>query len=112
MGAIFTSIPELFMDYLTGTERGDYVVEGLKHTFVNTFQFNPIPQALIPAIEVVSNYNFFTGREIDTASQKRYLPSERVGPMTPEAARLLSKASMEAVSPNQISQLLEGYLGT
>ena len=111
VGAIFTTIPELLIDGMT-RESGDYVAEGLKHTLINTFQFNPIPQALIPAIEVTSNYDFFTGREIDTASQRRYLPSERVGPTTPEAARLLSKASGETLSPNQISQLLEGYLGT
>jgi len=111
IGAIFTSIPELFVDGVT-RENGDYVADGLKHTFINTFQFNPIPQALIPAIEVVSNYDFFSGREVDTASQRRYLPSERVGPTTPEAARLLSKASQETLSPNQISQLIEGYLGT
>jgi hypothetical protein len=61
---------------------------------------------------VASNHDFFTGRELDTASQRRYLPSERVGPTTPEAARLLSKASQDALSPNQISQLVEGYLGT
>ena len=112
VGAIFTSIPELFMDFISGKEGGEYVADGLKHTFINTFQFNPIPQALIPAIEVISNYDFFTGRQIDTTSQMRYLPSERVGPMTPEAARQLSKASGETLSPNQISQLLEGYLGT
>ena len=111
IGALFTSIPELFIDGIR-EEGGGYIADGMKHTFINTFSFNPIPQALIPAIEVTSNYDFFTGRELDTASQRRYLPSERVGPTTPEATRLLSKASQDTLSPNQISQLVNGYLGT
>ena len=111
IGAIFTSIPELFVDGMT-TESSEYVRDGLLHTFINTFSFNPLPQALIPAVEVASNYDFFTGRNLDTASQQRYLKSERVGPTTPEATRLLSKASQDTLSPNQISQLVEGYLGT
>ena len=111
IGALFTSIPELFIDGIRD-EGGGYVADGLLHTFVNTFSFNPLPQAIIPAVEVASNYDFFTGRNLDTASQQRYLKSERVGPTTPEAARLLSKASQDTLSPNQISQLIEGYLGT
>jgi hypothetical protein len=111
IGAIFTSIPELFVDGMS-TESTEYVRDGLLHTFINTFSFNPLPQALIPAVEVASNYDFFTGRNLDTASQQRYLKSERVGPTTPEATRLLSKASQDTLSPNQISQLVEGYLGT
>ena len=111
IGAIFTSIPEMFIDSVREKD-GDIVADGLIHTFVNTFSFNPLPQALIPAIEVVANYDFFRGRNIDSASQLRYLPSTRVGPTTPEAARLLSVASGETLSPNQITQLINGYLGT
>ena len=111
IGAIFTSIPELFLDGIS-QEGGEYVADGLLHTVVNTFSFNPLPQAIIPAVEVASNYDFFTGRNIDSIAQQRYLKSERVGATTPEAARLLSKASLDTFSPNQISQLIEGYLGT
>jgi len=111
IGAIFTSIPEMFIDSVREKD-GDIVADGLLHTFLNTFSFNPLPQALIPAIEVASNYDFFRNRNIDSASQQRYLPSTRIGPTTPEAARLLSVASQETLSPNQITQLINGYLGT
>ena len=50
IGAIFTSIPELFVDGVT-RENGDYVADGLKHTLINTFQIKPRPQALRTSIE-------------------------------------------------------------
>ncbi len=111
IGAIFTSLPELFIDGIR-EQNGDYVADGVLHTLINTFSFNPLPQALIPAIEVAANYDFFTGRQLDTPAMQRYIKSERVTATTPEAARLLSQKSMETLSPNQISQLIEGYLGT
>ena len=111
VGAIFTTIPELFLDGVREKD-GDHVWDGLKHTFVNTFSFNPIPQALVPAIEAGTNYSFFRDRPLDSAAQQRYLPSSRIGATTPETARLLSVASQETLSPNQIQALINGYLGT
>ena len=111
VGAIFTTLPELFIDSVREKD-GDIVAEGLTHTFVNTFSFNPIPQALIPALEAGTNYSFFRRRPLDSAAQQRYLPSSRIGATTPETARLLSVASQETLSPNQIQALINGYLGT
>tara|TARA_Y100000004_G_scaffold89570_1_gene100483 strand:+ start:2421 stop:10817 length:8397 start_codon:yes stop_codon:yes gene_type:complete len=111
IGAIFTSLPELFIDGIREND-GDYIADGVLHTLINTFSFTPIPQAMIPAIEVATNYDFFTGRNLDTDSQKRYIKSERTSPTTLETSRLLSKASQDTLSPNQVTQLIEGYLGS
>jgi hypothetical protein len=111
VGAIFTTLPELILDSIRQKD-GDIVSSGVAHTFLNTFSFNPIPQAARPLIEVAANYDFFTGRQLDSAAQLRYNPSARTGPTTPAVSQKMSELSQETLSPNQIGQVIEGYLGT
>ena len=111
VGAIFTTLPELILDSIRQKD-GDIVSSGVAHTFLNTFSFNPIPQAARPLIEIAANYDFFTGRQLDSAAQLRYSPSARTGPTTPAVSQKMSELSQETLSPNQIGQVIEGYLGT
>ena len=83
----------------------------------------PIPAAVAPVLEVATNYDFFLGRELESAGIRSRPVSERVQPGTTQAAKLTSAAINETLgnlprgmkaelSPIQAQALLEGYLGT
>ena len=47
VGAIFSTIPEVFIDGIRNKD-GEYVAEAVSQIFLNNFSFNPIPQAISP----------------------------------------------------------------
>ena len=115
VGAIFTTLPEMTIDAFR-KENGDQLWKALKMTFLNTFSFNPIPQAVKPLIEIGVNYDFFKGQPIDNYAEMNYLPAQRTGPNTPQVSQSISQIGQDVLggtlSPNQISKLVVGYLGS
>ena len=115
VGAIFTTLPEFVLDSFR-KENGDEAWKALKMTLLNTFSFNPIPQAIKPLIEVGVNYDFFKDQPIDNYAQMNYLPAQRTGPNTPQVSQSISQFGQDmlgtSLSPNQISKLVVGYLGS
>ena len=65
IGAIFSTIPEVFIDGIREKD-GEYVAEAVTQIFLNNFSFNPIPQAVSPILEVTTNRDFFRGRELES----------------------------------------------
>ena len=49
VGAIFSTIPEVFIDGIRNKD-GEYVADAVIQIFVNNFSFNPIPQAVSPVL--------------------------------------------------------------
>lgn len=89
---------------------GKRVANSFMSTVLNTFSFNPLPQAIRPAIEVGFNENFFTGRPIDNPWEQSKAPSTRKKDSDTMPATKLSEAGVP-LSAAQIDHLVRGYLG-
>jgi hypothetical protein len=70
-----------------------------------------VPQAVKPALEVMTNYDFFSGRPI-VGTGLQELPTERQysATNTSEVAKGLGKLGL--ISPLAIDHLIKGYFGT
>lgn len=69
-----------------------------------------VPQVAKPALEVMTNYNFFTGRPLVGMGLENKITSEQFTNTTSELAKFLGKAGL--VAPVNIDHLIKGYLGT
>ena len=113
IGALFGTIPVMTLDAIR-QERANDLAQAVGHIFVNTFSFNIVPQGLLPVLEVIGNYDSFRAAPIEGISLQR-LPTElRAYESTPEIYKFLSRngGSFIGLSPLEIQQLIEGYLGT
>ena len=108
-GAVFSTVPELIVDAVEQDE-GARLAEGLTHTALNTFAFNPVPQPVLPLLENIANYNAFTGREIESLRLRNLRPSERFNSSTPHTLRAAGRAAN--LSPVMMENLVRGYTGT
>lgn len=122
VGTLFGALPVFAFD-AARKQSGEDLGRALGLTLMSTFGLTPIPAAVAPVLEVATNYDFFLGRELESAGIRSRPVSERVQPGTTEAAKLTSAAINETLgnlprgmkvelSPIQAQALLEGYLGT
>ena len=122
VGTLFGALPVFAYDALR-KESGEDLGRAFGLTAMSTFGLTPIPAAVAPVLEVATNYDFFLGRELESAGIRSRPVSERVQPGTTEAAKLAATAINETLgnlprgmkvelSPIQAQALLEGYLGT
>jgi hypothetical protein len=123
LGAIFKVIPERIVEYMRrhGTPEEQEANEAVRTTFANMYEqyigkVTPVPQALKPVLEAVTNYSFLTGRQLEGIHQKGMLPSMRTNETTSELALAISKYAKATVgaeiSPIMIDNSLRGYLGS
>ena len=110
IGAIFSTLPEFFTDFVLGNIRGEDAARAAKLTFLNTFAFNPFPQAALPILEVATNYDYFTGRPIETAGVQRLPSGDRAYSTTSQTA--IQFGRLTGLSPLKFEQLVNGYLGS
>lgn len=108
-GAIFSTMPEFLFDAIR-KEDGDDLAKATAMTFLNTFSFNPVPQAVRPALEAWTNYDFFTDRPIEGPQQQKLAPGERADARTNATLKALGRETN--ISPMQAEHLISGYLGT
>lgn len=74
------------------------------------FRLNPIPQGFNPLFEQLTNYNFFTGRQIVSDADKG-LPAEMQGfGTTSLTAQKIGE--LTGLSPSRIEALWKGYFST
>lgn len=78
-------------------------------TLSDTFAVNPIPQGLRPVLDIYSNKDPFTGRDIEGPNLEKLDKAHRYTNSTSEVGKLAGKAG--ALSPVQIDYLVRGYLG-
>jgi hypothetical protein len=69
-----------------------------------------VPQIAKPALEVMTNYNFFTGRPLVGMGLENKVTAEQFTNNTSELAKFLGKAGI--ISPINIDHLIKGYTGT
>ena len=118
VGFLFKTVPEVLVRYLSGNSTGKEMLAsywgGLLHNLPTGG--TPIPQAVRPGLEVITNYSFFTGRPIEGMSDQG-LPKAMRGDKASEFAKVLSRVGLDklSLSPAQIDYLMQGYfaeLGT
>jgi hypothetical protein len=113
VGFFFKTLPEVSVRYMAGTSTGKEVVasilKGIQHNLPG--EAIPLPQALKPGIEAVTNYSFFTGRPIEGMSDQN-LPVEARGAHASEFAKTLSSLGLSGIglSPAKIDHLIQGYM--
>jgi hypothetical protein len=109
-GVLFSTSVEASGDVITGNEELSHMFDYLAHAFLETFAFNPTPQAVRPIWEQFANKTFFTGRKIEGMGMQRLEPGERYSPWDSETMRLLGGALN--VSPKRMQHLVRGYTST
>ena len=112
IGFLFKTLPEVSVRYMAGTSTGKEVLAsilgGIRHNLPG--EGIPLPQALKPGLEAVTNYSFFTGRSIEGMSDQG-LPVAARGPNASEFAKSLSSFGLDKIglSPAKIDYLIQGY---
>jgi hypothetical protein len=81
-----------------------------------TFGFDtylPLPQALVPAAEVATNYDFFRKRPVENLGVSRLPHAQRTGVGVSATAEVIAGALPDFVqaSPLQVDHLINGYFG-
>jgi hypothetical protein len=112
-GSLFATLPEALMDALTKENGSKDLGTIASMTLLNTFAFNPVPAAVLPALEVATNYDFFRQQPLENMAQERLAPELRAGPTTSATARAIGSVTgpLAGLSPIEIQHLMEGYLG-
>jgi hypothetical protein len=115
IGFLFKVIPERIYQKISreGTERpidNTTFLKGMRDAAINAYGgVNITPQLIKPAIEVATNYSFFTGNPIvgiNMAGKETYL---QFNDHTSELAKLFGYIG---ISPMKVDHLIRGYLGT
>ena len=120
LGYLFKSLPEAVFNLAAGDEKAKVAIGGML-TLID--QSNPfqLPAAIKPVTEVALGKSFFGG-DIESAREKKILPSERVRDTTTEAAKLMAQLTgneeirkltgREGVSAISLDYLIRGYTGS
>lgn len=112
IGAIFSTLPEVFLDGIRNKD-GEYVSQAVQQLFLNNFSFNPIPQAVLPLVEVGTNYDFFRNRDLESMGVRGLPTNMRSYSSTSQFAKLVGQASSQiGISPIEVEQLINGYFGS
>jgi len=110
VGVVFKVIPERIMNLTFGQDTNKDFTDSMKRQFLSTFAFNPIPQAVLPVVEVATNYSFFTGRPLIGKGMEDIAPKFQIGPGTSRVAEMIGQAT--GFSPMKTDALIKGYTGT
>ena len=120
LGAITTIAERALEQLLDDTKDGKLFAERMGHIFLDTFAFNPTPQIVKPLVDIYSNKNSFTGRQIESQSMARLSKTHRSRPNTTELGKGISHALDSTlgklnknliVSPVQADYLIQQYFG-
>jgi len=118
VGAIATLAERLLQQAIDDKATGKLFAERLGFALTQTFSFSPVPQMAQPVLDVYSNKDSFTGRQIESAGMERLSLGLRAKATTTAPAKAVSWASRRlgdnfplAVSPIQADHLIQGYLG-
>lgn len=106
-GYVFAAVPEAIADSVyrkDPREVGRAVQESLEQMLPDV-----VPGAMMPAIEVAANKDYFRDRPIVSEAEERLVPSQQAKPYTTETARLIGR--IFDVSPAKVEHLITGYTG-
>lgn len=117
LGVVFATVPERVMRYIRGQDTGKKASTRIAHDIIDQMAFDPVPQAIRPALNVAMNRDTFRDRPIESASDAKKLPSQRYSALTSPAAVKLAQAAPAAadatgMGPKKLEYLVNGYFGT
>lgn len=113
LGVVFGTIPERLLRTTLGEDSTGKLSDRISAAVINTLSLNPMPQVIKPIFELYMNKDMFTGREIESLSDKRFIASARYDYNTSLTARELGQITGNfGISPKQIDHLARGYFGT
>ncbi|GLP95274.1 LPD38 domain-containing protein [Paraferrimonas sedimenticola] len=110
LGIIFGTMPERLFALGSGSQSGKDTANSIQHAFMSTLAINPVPQLVLPFVEVVANKSFFRDAPIEGMGDRNKLPSERYNAYTSDTVKALGGAT--GLSPKQVEHLIKGYTGT
>jgi hypothetical protein len=113
LGYIFKALPEAIINSMHAKrgadEAQDAALNILRNLIPGGSNFG-VPQAFKPLIEVGLGKSFFTGRDIETGSEKMQEPWSRYRDNTSEIAKAVGQ--IFNISPIKIETLVSGYTGS
>lgn len=109
IGVLFKVIPERIMAVSFGDDSFKDFRDSMTNQIVSTLHFNPIPQAVIPIVENITNHSFFTGRALVSQGMEGIEAGYQVGPNTSSIMADLGKAT--GISPIKLEAAVQGYTG-
>jgi hypothetical protein len=118
LGVVFKVIPERILEYNFGTDTGKDLRDSLLRNAMSTLSFNPIPQAVLPIVENIANYSFFTGDPIVSQGMQGIAPQFQANQSTSQLAKTLAAGINSTlpedmkVSPIKLDNFIRGYTGT
>lgn len=120
LGIPFKALPEAIVNVMRGDRTAGEATKALAKMIKNSVPLGPssIPAGVKAPIEVITNYSFFTGRDIISDRLAGLDPAERFNANTTELAKFIGKGTGaipvfgEYLSPVQIEYLLRGYTGS
>jgi hypothetical protein len=110
LGVLFKVLPERALEYSFGSDTGKDLRKSLLRNAMSTLSFNPIPQAVLPIVENVTNYSFFTGEPVIGRGVQGLAPAFQYGAGTSVLAKQMGEALN--YSPQKIDNFIRGYTGT
>jgi hypothetical protein len=109
VGVLFKVIPERIMAYTFGNDTGKDFAKSMGRALTSTFGVQP-PQAVLPLLEVKTNYSFYTGRPIIGQGMEGLAPQYQIGTGTSPIFQKLGKEL--GASPRELEHIYKGYTGS
>lgn len=111
LGILFGTVPERVMQYMYDKEKGRNGpgFKGLGASITDNLLPSAIPTGMLPALEWISNYSFFMGRNIVPLSQSKLPDRQQYGPYTSYLARKVGNAF--DLSPRKIDNTIQDVGG-
>lgn len=110
VGILFGTIPERMARAMGDKDTGAQFGKAMARAFMETFEFNPIPQIAMPMTEAYINYDFFRGGAIENSAEQSVLPEARYSEHTSLLMRELGQ--LTGLSPKKLEHIVVGYTGT
>ena len=113
-GILFKTLPEELVRTAMGESTGEQY-RAVQHAITGTLAMNPLPQAIRPAVETWTNYNFFTQQPIVPYFMGKLDQNEQYRDSTSATSRVLSSVIPDFIpftSPLEIENLMKGYIGS
>ncbi|NIB43825.1 hypothetical protein HBA55_29755 [Pseudomaricurvus alkylphenolicus] len=111
IGIIAGTIPErMYHTWIADNQPDEKLLWSLKHGTLETLSFNPVPQAVLPILELWGNKSWHFDTPIESLSDQRKLPQDRYNARTSDT--MVELGQFLGMSPKQLEHLLKGYTGT
>lgn len=111
LGILFGTVPERMLQYMYDKEKGRNGpgFKGLGGSIIDNLLPSAIPTGMLPALEWISNYSFFMGRNIVPLSKSKLPDRQQYTPYTSYLARKVGNAFN--LSPMKIDNTIQDVGG-